>query len=135
MWMTRVILQVVEIDKAGREPGKDGGCMNEGKKDDFGKLRYDLVPPYAFEQFVSVLTYGALKYDDRNWEKGIKWGRLFGAAMRHLWAFWRGDDIDPESGIPHLAHAVCNIMMLLEYSKLRPEYDDRLRVMEVKPNE
>jgi hypothetical protein len=58
-------------------------------------------------------------------EEGIGWKRVFGAAMRHLWAFWKGEEIDPESGLPHLAHAAWNIFTLLNYAKYRREYDDR----------
>ncbi len=99
--------------------------MNEGKKFDDNKNRYDLVPPEALDQVVQVWTYGAIKYDDRNWENGIKWGRLFGAIMRHLWAFWRGEDNDPESGMSHLAHAACGTMMLLQHWNFKSELDDR----------
>ncbi len=99
--------------------------MTTGKKYDTGKNRYDLVPPEVLEQVVQIWTYGAVKYTDRNWEKGLAWGRLFSAAMRHLWAFWRGEDVDAESKMPHLAHAACNCMMLLHYKTHRREFDDR----------
>jgi hypothetical protein len=97
----------------------------EGKKHDFGKTRYDLIPPVALEHLALVYTFGAKKYGDRNWEKGISWGRIFGAIMRHLWAFWRGEDLDPESNLPHLAHAACGCFMLLTYRKTRKDFDDR----------
>jgi len=88
--------------------------MNEvATKHDRGKLRYDLMPPDALDQVVGVLTYGANKYGDRNWEKGFSWGRLFGATMRHLWSWWRGEAIDVESGYSHLAHAAAGTLMLL----------------------
>lgn len=84
-------------------------------KYDAGKARYDLLPPDALEALVAIYTSGAEKYGDRNWERGMGWGRVFGAAMRHLFAFWRGEDRDPESGQPHLAHAAWNCMTLLAY--------------------
>lgn len=99
--------------------------MEEGRKDDQGKLRFDLVPAEALEDLVRVYTMGAGKYEDRNWEKGLKWGKVFGAIMRHLWAFWRGEDLDPESGLPHPAHAAWGCMALLHFMRARPDLDDR----------
>lgn len=96
-----------------------------GRKDDLGKLRYDLLPASALEDVVKVLTYGATKYDDRNWEKGISWTRMFGAVMRHLWEWMKGSDIDPESELPHMAHATVDCLFLLQYARTRREFDDR----------
>jgi hypothetical protein len=84
-----------------------------GLKFDEGKPRYDLVPYDAVEEVVNILTMGAKKYSDRNWEEGISAGRLFGAAMRHLTAWWRKSGPDEESGKSHLAHAACCVLMLL----------------------
>lgn len=96
-----------------------------GIKYDLGKLRFDLFPPVSLERVAEVYTYGASKYDDRNWEKGIKWGRVFAAVMRHLWAWWRGEAVDAESNLPHLAHAAWGCLTLLEYERTHPELDDR----------
>jgi len=96
-----------------------------GRKFDAGKLRWDLVPP-EFEEVVQVLTFGSVKYDDRNWENGITYGRCFAATLRHLWQWWRGEETDPESNISHLAHAGCNILFLLAFTKRgMKEFDDR----------
>jgi len=94
-------------------------------KGDYGKLRFDLVPVYALEEITRVFSYGSVKYTDRNWESGLSWSRPFAACMRHMWAWWRGEDLDPESKISHLAHAACNIMFLLDYSKYKQSFDDR----------
>ncbi len=99
--------------------------QTEGVKFDAGKPRYDLYPPEALEGTTKVLTFGAVKYADRNWEKGMSWGRVFGACMRHLWAWWKGEDTDPESGLPHLDHAACCIAFLQTYSARRCGTDDR----------
>lgn len=90
---------------------------NEGRKDDQEKLRYDLIPPEALEALADVLTYGAAKYAPRNWEKGVASWRVFGALMRHLWKWWGGETIDPESGKPHLSHAITNIAFLIAYER------------------
>ncbi len=88
----------------------------EGKKFDDGKLPYDLLPGDAIEEIVKVLQFGAVKYGERNWEKGMKWNRPFAALMRHMWAWWRGEGKDPETGLSHLAHAGCCILFLLSYT-------------------
>ena len=89
--------------------------QTNGRKDDQGKLRYDLIPAWPLEQLAAVMTYGAKTYGDHNWRKGLKYSQLYAAAQRHLNAFWQGDDIDEDSGLPHLAHAAANMLMLLEY--------------------
>lgn len=99
--------------------------ITSGHKDDATKARYDLIPPEALEAYAAVLTFGAKKYADRNWETGMRWGRCFGAAMRHLWAWWRGEDRDPETGLSHLAHAMFCIGALLTYEITHREHDDR----------
>jgi hypothetical protein len=73
-----------------------------------------------------ILGFGARKYADRNWEKGIKYGRVFGALMRHLWAWWAREDVDPETGYSHLWHAACNLLFLIEFEdRGSSELDDR----------
>jgi len=99
--------------------------MKEARKDDNGKVRYDLIPPGPLHVLAWVYTMGAEKYGDRNWESGLKWGRIFGATMRHLWAFWRGKLMDEESGLPHLAHAAWGCFTLMEYCRTHKELDDR----------
>ena len=97
----------------------------EGKKYDFGKARYDLLPPEALHVLVLVYSLGARKYGDRNWERGMKYSRPYAAAQRHLWAWWRGEDLDPETGLPHLAHAAWNVLALLQYQLKKRGEDDR----------
>ena len=99
--------------------------LSEGKKFDDAKNRLDLVPSSFVLGVGEVLTFGAGKYGDRNWEAGIRWGRVFAAAMRHLWAWWRGEDIDSETGLSHLKHAACCLAFLIEYETTRTDFDDR----------
>lgn len=98
-----------------------------GVKFDHGKTRYDLFTQEALDQIGQVLTYGATKYAARNWEKGIPYGRVFAAIMRHMWAWWGGEKNDPDTGLNHLAHAGCNIVFLLTYEKrgMAEQWDDR----------
>lgn len=98
---------------------------DEGRKDDAGKTAFEYISPEAMIELARVLEFGARKYAPRNWEKGMAWGRVFGAMMRHAWAWWRGENNDPETGLSHMAHALCCAMFLLHYSIRRTGTDDR----------
>ena len=97
----------------------------EGRKDDTGKLPYDLLPPELLEATATVLQFGANKYSARNWEKGMAWSRCFAALMRHMWAWWRGDKADPETGFSHLWHAACCLAFLIAFEQRKAGTDDR----------
>jgi len=104
--------------------------LTEGTKYDDGKIPLDLWSPDALNEAARVLAFGAEKYGRYNWAKGILYSRVFSALLRHLWSFWRRDRSDPETGLHHLAHAMCCLMFLLHYEmnrrRYRP-YDDRPR--------
>lgn len=97
----------------------------QGVKADAGKPRMDLIPPAALLEVGRVYGYGAQKYAPNNWLKGMDWGRVYAASMRHMLAFWGGEDLDPETGLSHLAHAMFGMMTLFEYQELHPGMDDR----------
>jgi hypothetical protein len=100
--------------------GKGGGLrFNKGK------LRYDLVHPKAHEDMVDVLTMGAEKYFDRNWENGLSWTSVLASMKRHIAAIERGEDYDPESGRLHIAHVACNVHFLNAFYYIFPQGDDR----------
>lgn len=88
---------------------------NTGRKDDAIKAKWHLLPKMAQESIVAVLTFGAEKYGDDNWRLvPEKRTRYFSAAMRHMWAWFMGEERDQESGLPHLAHAATCLMFLME---------------------
>lgn len=97
-----------------------------GIKQDKEKLRLDLIPADVIEEVAKVYTYGASKYGDRNWEKGLLYSRPYGAALRHIITWWKGENLDDETGVSHLAHAICELEFLLafELRKLK-KLDDR----------
>lgn len=101
--------------------------LAQGTKYDSDKLRYDLLPAAALEEVVKVYTLGAKKYDDRNWEKGINYGRVFGALMRHAWAWWRGERNATDDGQHHLASVVWCALALLHYdlNEKYKQFDNR----------
>ena len=89
--------------------------VEPGRKDDSSKPRYDLLPAEALHAVVLVLTYGAEKYGDENWRLvPNSRSRYFAAALRHLWSWWRSEALDPDTKLPHLAHAACCVLFLLE---------------------
>lgn len=88
--------------------------QNDGRKFDQGKLRYGLIPVEATEALAQVLTYGANKYAPNNWQKVEPFKERYTDALyRHLEAWRAGESVDPESGLSHLAHAMCNIAFLI----------------------
>ncbi len=89
------------------------------------KIRYDLLPAFAQEQYASVLTFGAKKYGDHNWKKGMQWTTVLASLERHLEAIKKGEDYDKETGFLHSAHVMCNAGFLTEYYKIYPQGDDR----------
>jgi hypothetical protein len=109
---------------------KDLTIKNTGSalKFDTDKLPVNLLSSEALLQTAAVLKFGADKYAEHNWRAGFAWSRPLAAAMRHIMAFNDGEDKDPESGLSHLAHAMCCIMFLLEFEKTHRELDDRYKV-------
>lgn len=99
--------------------------FNSGVKYDDGKPRWALMPAYSLEEVAKVYTFGATKYADNNWRKGMLWSRTFSAIMRHAWAFWRGETLDPETGLHHMAHAAFGCLTLIEYTRKKTPTDDR----------
>lgn len=89
-----------------------------GTKYDGSKPRWDLLPFKQVEDVVRVLTFGAEKYDDDNWQavSGAE-KRYLSAALRHIAAYAEGERLDSESGLPHLAHAACCILFLMWFDE------------------
>jgi hypothetical protein len=87
------------------------------------------IPVYAQVMKARVHGFGVFKYPDEgtqpNWKKGMPWSWMYDAAMRHLLAFWAGETINPESGLPHLAHAAWMLDTLMEYEHKQLGTDDR----------
>lgn len=98
--------------------------VEETLKFDTEKTPLHLVPYSSVEALGAVLAYGAKKYAPWNWRKGIAWSRYFSAAMRHLFQWWWVARKDPETGMSHLWHAMCNIAFLIEYEEHKLGEDD-----------
>lgn len=99
-------------------------------KYDKAKIDFSLLPFAPLRQIASVLMHGAKKYGRDNWKKGLEYSRLFSACQRHLIAWWEDyEDIDQDSGLPHLAHAICNLLFLLEGELKNKGIDNRSRII------
>ena len=101
--------------------------LREGAKDDSVKLaRFDLMPADVLWELACLYGTGAIKYDERNWELGIKYGRVYGALNRHLNLWWLGEEQDSNNKQHHLDSVIWNAMALRAY-QLRgmSSFDDR----------
>jgi len=93
---------------------REDSNTEKGRKFDGEKTRWNLIPWEQLEYVAEVLTLGAEKYEDDNWKRVPMAGpRYFAAAFRHIIATTKGEWVDPETGKPHLAHAICCLLFLL----------------------
>lgn len=94
--------------------------MSGDMKDTSGKPPLHLVPLEALNDAARVMDFGDRKYAPFNWLGAVPEGdagvrKYVGAALRHLGAMWRDlDAVDPESGLPHLAHALTSLLFASE---------------------
>lgn len=105
-----------------------------GLKYDSNKPPVDLVPREAIEAAARAFGFGARKYAAHNFKLGLQYSRLAGAVQRHLLAYMDCEDLDPESGLSHLDHAMSALSMLVYMSKNKPEMDDRFNKQTLKLN-
>lgn len=108
-----------QVSTEGKQGVVELPMASEGRKYDSGKPMYNLLPADALEEVVKVLTFGATKYNEpaheENWRKvQHPEQRYFAAMQRHVWATRKGEMNDPESGISHYAHAITNLLFLLQ---------------------
>lgn len=98
-------------------------------KFDQGKTDWAILPIGASEEIIKVFKFGETKYSRGNYLEGngLEYSRVLNSLLRHIHAFMRGEDLDPETGISHMAHAGCNIYMLLTYELNKQKFnnDDR----------
>lgn len=99
----------------------------QANKDKKNKVPVELVPPYFIISIAEVLEFGAKKYGAWNWLEGRPWTEISGAAMRHLYKWMQGEDIDKESGLPHLSHCVTNLMFLTIWQLNKKGQDTRIK--------
>lgn len=101
-------------------------------KYDNNKAPLHLIPPEVLPSIANVFKYGAEKYSANNWRKDIDvttWGRTYSSLQRHLNSFWSGEDVDPESGLQHIDHALTQLIILKMQTleTTNSEMDDRFK--------
>ena len=90
------------------------------------KVPLELMPTVAETYISLVLENGAKKYGRFNWRKEpISITTYVGAIRRHVGAIMDGQDIDPDSGLPHWAHIGANCVIALDALSLGKLIDDR----------
>lgn len=85
----------------------------------------ELLSGRVLEEVAQVLGFGSQKYDAWNWQKGFLYSRLISGALRHIFQFKRGEDVDVESNLNHLSHAICNLQFLRHQMMIGKGTDDR----------
>jgi hypothetical protein len=97
-----------------------------------GKSGVDQIPPELLMAWGDIFTHGAEKYGRDNWKGGTEWHEFYGSALRHLYKWWLGETLDPDSGEPHLGHALWNVGALLYFQMHALGTDDRPAKYEVR---
>ena len=106
-------------ESVGDKPSGGGLRYNSGK------MRWSLLSIPALMELIKVLEFGAKKYDSWNWSKGMSWTETYDCLLRHMQKWMAGEDRDDETGLSHLAHAMCNAMFLLHFIVTGTGKDDR----------
>ncbi len=89
------------------------------------KTEYHLLPWKALEQIAAVFTFGKEKYGEYNYSNQSDNTTYISAAMRHIQKYMSGIDLDNETGKHHIAHAISNLMMLLDNEENKTGNDNR----------
>ena len=97
----------------------------KGTRFNEGKPQWSLVDFYSLEPMVRVLEFGKEKYGRDNWKKGLPTTEICESMLRHIFAYLSGEDIDQESGLPHIGHIQANAKFLSYMDRNKPEFDSR----------
>lgn len=115
------------LDRRKQESDEIRTTSSTGGQKGVKGQRYSLLPTEAMNAIAEHFGVGALKYDDHQWRKGYEWSKSFDAMQRHAWAFWGGEDYDPETQTPHMAAVSFHAMVLLTFMSTHPDFDDRTK--------
>lgn len=100
---------------------------SRGKKHDEEKEPLAYIPLAALKAEGSAFKHGAKKYDAWNYKNGIAVTRTVSAAVRHIYQFLSGENVDAESGAHHLGCARANLAMALDTLENHSNFDDRYK--------
>ena len=120
------IEDVIKEARLNKDPVLKVSDMDTAIRYNEGKLDWSLIPWDSVEEILKVLEFGKIKYSAWNWNKGegFKYTDVFNSMVRHLFAWIRGQDNDPESGLNHMAHVGCNVLFILYFIKHKNRYKD-----------
>jgi len=91
-----------------------------------GKVPFSTVPSRVMAETGLAMLEGALKYGRHNYRvAGVRASVYYDAALRHLTAFWEGQDIDPDSGLPHIVKVIACMVVLRDSQVQENWVDDR----------
>ncbi len=90
------------------------------------KVPMSCIPSVPVAEVATAMYEGARKYGRHNWRKaGVRSSIYYDATLRHLMAWWEGEDFDPDSGLPHIVKAMAGLMVLRDAQVNDRETDDR----------
>lgn len=103
--------------------------MSHASRDNAAKARVDLIESSLLIGVGRVMGFGAEKYSEGNWKLSCNTSShdkfvngCYASMMRHILAAKDGEECDPESGMPHMYHVVCNAMFIDYYNFYKGEY-------------
>lgn len=95
------------------------------KREKLNSPRYDYMPSRIVnDHYAAIAEHGAIKYAPDNWKQGLPHSQLTASLQRHLWAYMDGEDLDADSGLPHVSHVLWNAVALVYGYEMNLE-DDR----------
>lgn len=109
-------------------PAKTENLPDSNPKTAYGikKPSMHLIPGVALMTLAKVMALGAKKYGAYNWrDQPVSASVYISALLRHIYQWFDGEDIDPESGAPHLGHAMACLAILLDALAQGTLIDDR----------
>ena len=121
------------MNRSGKQDftGAVDGKGYKSRMDDPTKLQPSLIPPTFIAGVTQVLMFGARKYARGNWMRGMSFTDVIDAIKTHTLAIERGEDLDTDSGLPHIYHIGCGLAFLSWYqygsnAAQYAQFDDRL---------
>jgi len=90
------------------------------------KVPFSVLPAEVLAEAGLALFEGARKYGRHNYRAvGVRYSVYYDAMMRHMTAWWEGEDIDPDSGLSHVTKAIAGLMVLRDSMIMENATDDR----------
>lgn len=91
-----------------------------------GKVPFSVIPSGVLGELGCAMLEGGRKYGRHNYRvAGVRGSVYYDALMRHMTAWWEGEDIDPDSGVHHVVKTIATLFVLRD-SQLQGNWvDDR----------